>query len=85
MALDDKTLQSGFAITGMLRKAGIAADQYPDAAKLKKQMKYADARGVAYVGILGFEELASDQVMLKDMRTGEQRPVDIDTLIEILK
>lgn len=54
------------------RERGLRAEIYPDPAKLKKQFKYADERGVAHVLILGSEEIAEGTCSLRDMRTGEQ-------------
>lgn len=58
------------------REAGIATEVYPDAAKPKKQMNYANAAGVRYVALVGEDEMARGKVTLKDMATGEQRLVD---------
>jgi len=67
-----------------LRAAGIAAEVYPDAAKMKKQMGYADALRVPFVAIIGEEELAEGTVTLKNMTTGEQNRVATDALAEAL-
>lgn len=58
-----------------LREAGISAQLYPDAAKIKKQMQYANAEGVMYVAMIGEEELANDTVSLKNMTDGSQETV----------
>ena len=58
-----------------LRRAGVAAEVYPDAAKMKKQMTYADALGIPFVAIIGEEELAEGTITLKNMATGEQKRV----------
>lgn len=63
-----------------LRQAGIAAEIYPEAGKMKKQMEYANRRGIPCVAILGSQELESGAVTLKDMRTGEQRQVPFGEL-----
>ncbi|MDE7343884.1 MAG: histidine--tRNA ligase, partial [Muribaculaceae bacterium] len=68
-----------------LRRAGISAQLYPDAAKMKKQMNYANAEGVAYVALIGEDELASGNVTLKNMTTGEQRSLTPDELVEALR
>ncbi|PST84853.1 histidine--tRNA ligase [Pedobacter yulinensis] len=68
-----------------LRDAGIAAELYPAAAKLKKQFSYADAKGIPYVVIVGGEELESGKPALKNMATGEQESLTIDLLIERLQ
>ena len=55
-----------------LRSNGLAAEVYPDTAKMKKQMKYANDRGFKYVVMLGSRELESGSLSLKNMLTGEQ-------------
>lgn len=55
-----------------LRAEGVSCEVYPDAAKMKKQMKYANDRGVHYVVMIGEEELKRKEATVKDMRTGEQ-------------
>ena len=68
-----------------IRQAGIAVELYPSAVKLKKQMSYADSKGIPYVLLVGEEEVESGQLSLKDMKTGEQQKVSIEELIEKLK
>ena len=68
-----------------LRAAGIAAELYPDEAKMKKQMSYADALNIPYVAIIGDSELADGTVTLKDMAKGEQRTIAVADLADILK
>ena len=67
-----------------LRAAGVAAEVYPDAAKMKKQMGYADALGIPFVAIIGEEELAEGSVTLKNMTTGEQKRVSAAQLKDAL-
>jgi histidyl-tRNA synthetase len=59
-----------------LRAAGLRVDLYPEADKLGKQFKYASSLGVRFVAVLGEEEQAKGQVAIKDMQSGEQRPVE---------
>lgn len=68
-----------------LHDAGIPAQMYPDAAKLKKQMAFADAEKIPYVAIVGETELADGTVMLKDMQGGTQTKVAVDELVEFMK
>ena len=63
-----------------LRKAGIAVEVYPEPTKMKKQMGYADAKGIPFVAIVGGDEMAQNKVMLKNMTTGEQKLVDLENL-----
>ncbi len=65
-----------------LRTKGIRCEVYPEPAKMKKQMQYADKKAVRYVAILGEEELKSGKLMLKNMENGNQEPVAFEKLIE---
>lgn len=56
-----------------LRAAGISCEIYPDAAKMKKQMAYANAMGVPFVAMVGESEMAEGKMALKNMSTGEQQ------------
>ena len=67
-----------------LRKSGVSAELYPDAAKMKKQMAYANALGVRYVAIVGGDELAAGKVTLKDMESGEQQLLSPSDLVSAL-
>ncbi len=82
----DKELE-GFTLPLLyqLREAGIAAELYPAAVKLKKQMSYADAKQVPYVLLIGDEEVRSGELSLKNMESGEQEKLGIAALIEKLK
>lgn len=55
-----------------LRARGVSCEVYPDAAKMQKQMKYANKRQIPYVVLLGEEELQAEKFVLKNMHTGEQ-------------
>ncbi len=68
-----------------VRAAGIKAELYPDAAKMKKQMTYANKKEIAYVALAGENEMNEEKVTLKNMVTGDQSLVSIDEVIEILK
>lgn len=68
-----------------LRDAGIAAEIYPEAAKMKKQMEYANRRAVPYVAIVGSQELETRAVTLKEMRSGEQRQIAFEELTRHLR
>ena len=58
----------------------IAAEIYPEAGKMKKQMEYANRRGIPYVKIKVYHEKKNKTTTVKDMRTGEQRQVLLDKL-----
>ena len=72
-------------IAARLRQEGIAALIYPDAAKMKKQMEYANRRAVPFVAFVGESEIDDGTVTLKDMQAGTQETMSIDALIERLK
>lgn len=67
-----------------LRQAGKAVEVYPEPAKMKKQMSYADAKQIPFVAIVGGDEMAQNKVMLKNMTTGEQKLVTLEELCTIL-
>ncbi len=56
-----------------LRAQGLRVEVYPEAAKMKKQMGYADAKHIPYVAIVGSNEMSENKVMLKNMTSGEQK------------
>jgi histidyl-tRNA synthetase len=67
-----------------MRRKNIAAEIYPDATKMKKQMEWANRRDIPFVVIVGEEELAKGVATLKNMRSGEQQQVEFSTLANIL-
>lgn len=68
-------------ILAQLRASGIKAEVYPDVAKMKKQMSYANAKQIPFVAIVGESEMAEGKVMLKNMETGEQELVTGEQLV----
>jgi len=68
-----------------LRNAGIKAELYPDKAKMKKQMGYADKRQIKFVAMAGSNEISKGIFTLKNMTDGNQTEADVQKLIEILK
>lgn len=67
------------------RAAGINTEMYPDKAKMKKQMSYANAKAIPFVVLAGDNEMAENKVTLKNMETGEQKLVTTEELIAIVK
>jgi len=67
-----------------LRRSGVAAEIYPAATKLKKQLTYADAKRIPYVVLIGEEEMQKGLLSLKDMQTGEQRKLSEKDLLTFL-
>lgn len=68
-----------------LRNAGISAELYPDAAKMKKQLGVADAEKIPFVGIVGEEEIISEKIKLKEMATGKQHTLTIEETVSLLQ
>jgi histidyl-tRNA synthetase len=68
-----------------LRDSGINAELYPDTAKMKKQMGYADDKKIPYVALIGSEEMKTGEISIKNMASGEQSKVTLDELLHILK
>ncbi len=68
-----------------LRLAGVAAELYPSAAKLKKQMSYADDKRIPYVILIGSEEMQSGELTLKEMQSGDQQKLTAEAIIALLK
>jgi histidyl-tRNA synthetase len=68
-----------------LRDAGVASEVYPDVVKMGKQFKYADARSIPFVAMLGAEERAKNVIAVKNLSTGEQSLLTLSQLIEVLK
>jgi histidyl-tRNA synthetase len=68
-----------------LRDDGINSELYPDSAKMKKQMGYADDKKIPYVALIGSEEMKTGEITIKNMTSGEQSKVTMDELLHILK
>nr|WP_293843182.1 histidine--tRNA ligase [uncultured Arsenicibacter sp.] len=62
-----------YPLLSQLREAGVAAEAYPDLAKVKKQLDYANAKQIPYVVIIGSEEIQTGKLTVKNMITGEQQ------------
>ena len=62
------------------RAAGHSAEIYPESAKLRKQFEYADKKGIRYVVIAGEDEVASNELTIKDIKTGEQKKIKISEI-----
>jgi len=80
-----KAVQPALEFVRKLRSAGISSEIYPDNAKLKKQLDYANRRNIPYVVLAGEEELSEGKVTLKNMTTGEQKKVAVEELVDILR
>ena len=85
IAFDEKSHRYAFRCVNRLRAADINADLYPDPVKLKKQMKYANDRQVPFVILIGDNEIESGKLTFKNMQSGEQEQLTIETIMERLQ
>lgn len=81
----DKETAYCLPVVKACRAAGINTEMYPDKAKMKKQMGYANAKAIPFVALAGDNEMAENKVTLKNMETGEQKLVTTEELIAIVK
>ena len=81
----EKETEYCLPVVSKARKAGIRTEMFPDKSKMKKQMNYANAKGIPFVVLAGENEINEDKFTLKDMNSGEQKLVSADELIDIVK
>jgi histidyl-tRNA synthetase len=82
---EGEPIEDSLRLAADLRRAGLAVDVYPEPDKLGKQFKYASARGIRFVTVVGSDERASGQVTIKDMQAGTQTAVGRDEVARTLK
>jgi len=85
VSFGDKELMYCLPWLSTLRSNGINAEIYPEPAKMKKQMSYADNKRIPLVAIVGETEMNEGKVMLKNMKTGEQSLSTMDEVIQMIK
>ena len=78
---NQETMADSLKLAQELREAGLRVDLYPEADKLGKQFKYASAREVPFVVVVGDEERARGDVAIKDLRSGEQKSVKREAVV----
>ena len=83
-AFGDAELRYALTWAKTLREQGLRVEVYPEPAKMKKQMAYADAKHIPFVAIVGGDEMAANKVMLKNMLTGEQKPCTTEEVIQTI-
>ena len=84
LAFDQTGLDYCRPLVRQVRRAGIAAEIYPEIAKMKKQMTYADNNQIPYVAIVGDSEIEAGKVMLKNMVSGEQQLLTVEEVIALI-
>lgn len=72
-------------LLSQLRKAGVAAEVYPDLAKVKKMLDYANAKAIPFVILIGSEEVQTGMLSIKNMVTGEQTKVSVADSIQVVQ
>jgi len=83
-AFDEMTFEQCANLLFQLRKLNVPSELFPEFGKLKKAMKYADSKQIPWVALLGEDELTQQKVSLKNMVTGEQKPISWDELLKFL-
>jgi histidyl-tRNA synthetase len=81
----DKEVAHCLKLASSLRQKGIRTEIYPDAAKIKKQMAYADKKEIRFVAMVGEDELSQGLITLKNMQTGEQATLALDEVVRVIK
>jgi len=81
----DKEALFSLKAINSLREAGFNAELYPDAAKMKKQMMYANKRNIPFVVLVGEQEMNSNTYTLKNMISGDQNQVSFEQLLDFIK
>ena len=84
LSFGEDELRYALSCASRVRATGICTEVYPEPAKIKKQMAYADQKHIPYVAIVGTDEIQNATVTLKNMRTGEQRQLPLQELIQLL-
>ncbi len=72
-------------LVAQLRRDGICCELYPEAAKMKKQLSYADCNRIPFVAMVGENEMKEGTITLKNMQTGEQKSVTPDALMKAIR
>ena len=80
-----ETTNYALSLLTKLRNQGIKSEIFPEEAKLKKQMNYADKKKIPYVVLIGSEEMEKSELTLKNMETGEQEKLSLESLLRKIK
>jgi histidyl-tRNA synthetase len=82
---DEASRAESVALAHELRDKGLRVDLYPEADKIGKQFKYASARGIPFVALIGDDERTRGEVAIKDLRSGDQRSVPRDQVAKLIR
>jgi histidyl-tRNA synthetase len=72
-------------VIGLISLFTLPVEQYPDKAKMDKQFKFAEKKGIQFAVLVGEEEIKQNQFKVKDLVSGEQATVSLEELVEKLK
>lgn len=81
---DQESMRYGIGVLAQLRNNEIAAEVYPDKAKLKKQLDFANKKMIPYTIVIGSDEMKSGALAFKNMTSGEQENLTVEQLIDKL-
>jgi len=82
---DEQSFEYGLNVLTSLRNGGIASEIYPDLAKIRKQLDYANKKQIPYALVIGSDEMNSGILAIKNLDTGEQEKLYLDQIVEKLK
>jgi len=82
---DEESFNYSLTLLARLRKAGISSEIYPDQTKIKKQLDYANKKGIPFTIVIGSDEIKSGLLAFKNMETGDQRKAGIEEIIMQIK
>jgi histidyl-tRNA synthetase len=82
---DEEGFNYGLSILSHLRQAGIPSELYAEPSKFKKQLAYADKKGIPFVVVIGEQEVQQQTVTLKNMLSGQQETIAIEELVEKMR
>jgi histidyl-tRNA synthetase len=82
--LGEEESKKAYQLLQQLRQKGIASEIYHEQAKFDKQFKYAEKKNIPFIIIIGSKELSENTCTIKDLRSGEQKPVAFEKLSDFL-
>ncbi len=85
VSFGEKEMSYSLSWAQLMRKEGFNVEVYPEIAKMKKQMGYADAKKIPFVAIVGENEMKEEKIMLKDMKLGNQKLVSKNELVAFFR
>jgi histidyl-tRNA synthetase len=81
---DQETLEYALKTATRLRSENVSCEIYPDVTKIKKQLEYANKKSIPFAIIIGSEEIATGQLTIKNLETGEQQKATVEEIIKIV-